>query len=190
MQRLAMYLLPGSASQRNVCAVHGLGGIGKSQLVAQFAHKFRALYTAIFWVEGATEDSYIRNLAKIAYQVLPNAPPIDETDKVQVSKLAETVYSWLKKPANNRWFMIVDNVDRDSGGYQGTSSYYKLDNLLPGAPHGSILITTRDSSLAKQFNCFELRAFQRQEDAIALLAAASERNEKGNRTILSHTPFR
>lgn len=190
MGRLSMILLPSSTSQRKVCAVHGLGGIGKSQLVAQFAHKFRAEYSAIFWIDGATKDSYNRNLAKIAYQVLPDVPLIDETVPANVTKLSEVVHAWLKKPANNRWLIIVDNVDRDSGRYESTSSCYTLDELLPGASHGSILITTRDSSLARQFSSFELRAFQSSEDAIALLAAASGRDEEGSTIMPNHMPPR
>ena len=186
MKRIAMLLLQGSISDRKVCAVHGLGGIGKSQLVAQFAHRFRSTYTAIFWIDGATKDSYVRNLAKIAYRVVPDAPPIDETQPQKVFQLSDAVNSWLTKPANNRWLIIVDNVDRDSGGYQSTSSYYSLDTLLPGAPHGSILITTRDASLAKQFDYLELRAFQRNEDATALLAAMSGRDQGGNTAMLNH----
>ncbi|RYP35823.1 hypothetical protein DL768_010963 [Monosporascus sp. mg162] len=185
MNRLAVHLLPGSISERKVCAVHGLGGIGKSQLVAQFARKFRSTFTAIFWVDGATEERYFRSLAKIAYQVVPDAPPIDETDLENMFKLSEVVNFWLKKHANNRWLIIVDNVDRDSGGYQSNSSYYTLDKILPGAPHGSIIITTRDACLAKKFDSLELRAFQRDEDATALLAAMSGRDQRSLSRIAS-----
>ena len=75
--------------------------------------------------------------------------------------------------------MIVDNVDLESGGVQSTSCYYELDELLSGAAHGSILITTRDASFKQKFETLELPPFINEEGAVELLAAVSERDSQG-----------
>ncbi|KAK1758143.1 hypothetical protein QBC47DRAFT_373805 [Echria macrotheca] len=169
MKKLAEPFLPPSPSRKKVCAVYGLGGIGKSQLVAQFAHRYRATFTAIFWIKGATKESFTRDLARIASLVKPNVPKGDQ------ERLCKEADDWLKEEQNYKWLMIVDNVDLESGGVQSTSRYYELDKLLPGADHGSILITTRDASLKQKFESLELQPFKSEEGAVELLAAVSGR---------------
>ncbi|KAL2068811.1 hypothetical protein VTL71DRAFT_15149 [Oculimacula yallundae] len=165
------YFLTMSASLRKVLVLNGLGGIGKSQLAAQYAEKHREHYTAIFWIDGSTLDNYRRQVAHVAYLVVPGAQPTDESEK-----LLEHVILWLEKPGNSKWLLIVDNVDRDAGGHGGSSSHYNLDQALPGAHHGSIIITTRDASLTRQFKSIDILPLQDKKASARLLAEISGRN--------------
>jgi hypothetical protein len=49
-----------------VVVLHGLGGIGKTQLVIRFARTHKDDFTAIFWLNGKNEQLLTRSLASIA----------------------------------------------------------------------------------------------------------------------------
>lgn len=59
MQALEKLLLntPLTTSCRKVVAVYGLGGIGKMQLVVEFARKYQNRFSAVFWLDGSSEAS-------------------------------------------------------------------------------------------------------------------------------------
>lgn len=58
--------MPGKVSdRRKICVVHGLGGIGKTQLAIEYARLHKASYTSFFWLDGKTEESLIQSLLLI-----------------------------------------------------------------------------------------------------------------------------
>jgi ATP/maltotriose-dependent transcriptional regulator MalT len=44
-------------SSRSCVVLHGLGGIGKTQLAITYARRHKEKYTAIFWLNANDEDS-------------------------------------------------------------------------------------------------------------------------------------
>jgi hypothetical protein len=53
-------LMPsGVSDRRKICVIHGLGGMGKTQLGIEYARLHKALYTSFFWLDGKTEESLI-----------------------------------------------------------------------------------------------------------------------------------
>jgi hypothetical protein len=47
-------------------AISGLGGIGKTQLVVEYAYRYRSDYTHIFWVHADTQESIMNSYQEIA----------------------------------------------------------------------------------------------------------------------------
>ncbi|KAK7219335.1 hypothetical protein V2G26_007338 [Clonostachys chloroleuca] len=132
--------------RRKVCVLHGLGGIGKTQLAIDFARRHKSAFSAIFWLDGRSEDqlrqSFARCLARIpelrtGSRNLDVNLNIKENLDIAVMKVIE----WLARPSNTQWLLILDNVDQDhqQGGATGT---YDIRQYFPG-DQGSILITTR-----------------------------------------------
>ncbi|KAL2040083.1 hypothetical protein N7G274_006986 [Stereocaulon virgatum] len=63
-------LCPGAdCENRKVFVLHGLGGIGKTQLSLVVAGKHQRDYTAVFWLNGQTHKSIRRSIAGIARQL-------------------------------------------------------------------------------------------------------------------------
>ena len=60
--------LKGNGSRRAV-VLHGLGGIGKTQLSIAYAKRHKDDYSAIFWLDIKDEDSVKRSFAKLANQI-------------------------------------------------------------------------------------------------------------------------
>src|SRR5271170_7738318 len=57
--------LSGDGSRR-IAVLHGLGGIGKTQLSVAYAKQYRDSYSAIFWLNIKDEDSLKQSFANSA----------------------------------------------------------------------------------------------------------------------------
>ena len=55
---------------RGTVVLHGLGGIGKTQLTAAYAKRYKDNYSAIFWLNTKDEYSLKQSFAKVARQIL------------------------------------------------------------------------------------------------------------------------
>ena len=68
MARLVEVIIPTSANQRRqkICILHGLGGIGKTQLAIEFARTYRQNYSAVFWIDGSSKDKLKQSIANLA----------------------------------------------------------------------------------------------------------------------------
>ncbi|EAQ91300.1 hypothetical protein CHGG_03235 [Chaetomium globosum CBS 148.51] len=129
-------------------ALVGLGGVGKSQLAIEYAHRIAAghLDRWVFWVHAGTQARVEEGFRKIADDVkLPgrNQPGAD---------IPQLVYGWLSNERNGRWIIILDSAD-------DRNVFYSSDNVcnrkpfadfLPQSRNGSIIITTRNKDLASR----------------------------------------
>jgi hypothetical protein len=52
-----MYRLLHGHKTRSAVVLHGLGGIGKTQLAIEYVRRHKEKYTAIFWLNANDEDS-------------------------------------------------------------------------------------------------------------------------------------
>lgn len=60
----------GSDGSRRTVVLHGLGGIGKTQLAVAYSKRHNRGYSAIFWLNSKDEDSLKQSFAKVARQIL------------------------------------------------------------------------------------------------------------------------
>ncbi|KAL3703899.1 hypothetical protein TMatcc_009589 [Talaromyces marneffei ATCC 18224] len=156
MRRLEQVLLPHRQVQsedyrQQVVVLHGLGGIGKTQLAAEFARKHQAAFTSVFWLDGSSEDSLKQSIADYSGRIPEGQIP--ETSRKYSSSangdlkaVINDFMEWLSKTENKHWLIIFDNVDRD---YQQENDInaYSVSNYIPEVDHGLILITTRLANL-------------------------------------------
>ena len=131
----------GDGSQRRVVLLHGMGGIGKTQLVVKFAKDYRNEYSAIFWLKGNNEESLKQSYTNIARRVqdaYPSFEPIrDAIQTNETDKIVDAVKKWLSLERNSMWILIFDNVD--------DFETYRIDRYLPDSHQGFVLVTTRCS---------------------------------------------
>lgn len=156
MRRLEQVLIPHRQAQSNeyrqqVVVLHGLGGIGKTQLAAEFARKHKAAFTSVFWLDGSSEDSLKQSIADCAGRIPEGQIPetsrkYSSSAKGDLNAVIGDFMEWLSRTENKRWLIIFDNVDRD---YQQESDIdaYNVSNYIPEVDQGLILITTRLANL-------------------------------------------
>ncbi len=133
-------------------ALHGLGGVGKTQLVVEYAHRFAADYDLVWWIDADQPVLVSDQLARLATR-LGLAPE---------SSIADTVDSVLAAlRGRGRWLLIFDNVDQpqDVAGH------------LPHGP-GHVLVTSRQRGWGVLGGHLEVGVLHRAE-TVALLRRRS-----------------
>ncbi|KAF2259110.1 HET-domain-containing protein [Lojkania enalia] len=165
-------------SGRACVVLHGLGGIGKTQLAITYARRHKEKHTAIFWLNANDDDSLKLGFRDIAQQVLRHHRSTGLLASVNLDgdldRVVNSVKDWLDLPMNTRWLIIYDNYDNPkmSGGLDDLA--VDLHRYLPRSDHGSIIITTRSSqvSLSHRIHVQKLQSIQ---DGLEILSNTSRR---------------
>jgi Tfp pilus assembly protein PilF len=115
----------GAVAITQVHAIHGMGGVGKTQLAARYARHHRDDYDMIWWLRAEQQPTLHADLAGLAVTLGLADAEADEQDMVRVAK------GWLEH--NGRWLLVFDNApDPDA-----------IAELLPEGDGGHVLITSR-----------------------------------------------
>jgi tetratricopeptide (TPR) repeat protein len=140
-------------SSGRVAALTGLGGVGKTEIAARFAHQHRDEYSAVLWACGASEEALISDFAAIARRL--NLPQKNEEEE---GLEAGAFKRWLE--SHSGWLLIVDNAG-DPATVQG---------FVPQSPKGHVLLTTR--AQASDMRAIEVSEMPPEEGALLLLRRA------------------
>ena len=140
------------SSRQNTLVLHGLGGIGKTQLAVEFALQHQHKFSTVFWLDGRTKDSLTRSIASCASripqgQVSDMSRTYSKTGNSDINVVVQEVMGWLAQQDNTEWLLIFDNVDRDHNYHNSDPDAYDVQHYFSSAVHGSILITTRLAKL-------------------------------------------
>lgn len=171
--------LSGDGSRKEV-VLHGLGGIGKTQLAITYAKRYREDYSALLWLNVKDETSTKSSFVQIAKQILrehPSAPQLVSLDIEQnLDETIEGVKSWLSIPMNTRWLMICDNYDTPKVPGNTDPGALELRRYLPEAHQGSIIVTTRSAEV-KFGRCMRIQKLEDLQDGLEILEQSSGRKK-------------
>jgi hypothetical protein len=169
--------LSGHGSRRTV-VLHGLGGIGKTQLTVAYAKLYKDNYSAIFWLNIKDEVSLKQSFAKVARQILrehPSASPLSSVDmKENLDEVIDAVKAWLSLPNNTRWLIIYDNYDNPKLPGNTDPAVVDIRKYLPESYQGSVIITTR-SSQVKIGHSMRVGKLKDVKESLQILSYASGR---------------
>jgi hypothetical protein len=164
---------------RRVVVVHGLGGMGKTQLALAYAQRHKDEYSAVFWVNSKSKDTINQGYADAARRIYRGHPSLVHLKAIiegsDLDKAAEAVKRWLSSTGNDRWLVIYDNYDTPKlpgGNEPGT---FDIRPFLPEADHGAVLITTRSSQL-RLGPLVAVKKLQSIEHSLEILSHASGRD--------------
>jgi len=105
-------------------AVHGLGGIGKTELATEYAHRFGSDYDIAWWIPAEEPAAAAGALGGLARRLgIPEAADRSE----MVAKLFDALRS------RDRWLLVYDNAEEPD----------QVTGLLPPAGGGHVLVTSR-----------------------------------------------
>lgn len=86
------------------CVVHGLPGVGKTQIALEYAHRFEADYDALFWLPSEQESELNKNFKAIVRRLKKSDPDFekefgDEDSQVEPLEIAR---EWLQYTSRYR----------------------------------------------------------------------------------------
>ena len=126
-----------NAGRLQACALHGLGGIGKTETVIEFAHRFGSHYAIIWWIRAEQQVSITDHLMRLARQL-----HVD-----QVTSQSQILTSlWQELQRRDRWLLIYDNVP-DPEALEPDPEAPELV-LWPPSGSGDVLVTSRHTAWA------------------------------------------
>jgi len=137
-------------------AIHGLGGIGKTQTAVEYAYRYRDDYHYVLWVNAATRDEL--NTSFVGLATLLNLSERQEQDQ---PKIVAAVKQWFT--AHDKWLLIFDNAD----------DLAMAGEFLPTGGKGHLLLTTRAHAIGPLANGIEVEKLDSQQGMLLLLRRAN-----------------
>jgi len=114
------------AVAQQLYALCGLGGIGKTQTVLEYAYRYRDEYQAVMWIKADTQENLLSDMLFLASLLdLPEKNAQDQA--VTMAAIAR----WLRE--QRLWLLIFDNAD----------DLRLAQRYIPTGYRGHILLTTR-----------------------------------------------
>ena len=131
-----------------VVPLQGMGGVGKTQLAIEYAHRHAGDYQAVWWISVENLTVATAELVRLAATLsLPADGPTDEVLTGLWAALAE----------RTDWLLIYDNVGDPAA----------VASLRP-PESGQLLLTSRDPRVGRMAELIEVAEFDRAE-SVALL---------------------
>ena len=136
-------------------AISGLGGIGKTQTVVEYAYRSRDSYPFVLWVQANTPETMRSNFVALAG--LLNLP---EKDAREQQMVVHALKRWFE--THTGWLLIFDNAD----------DLAMVRDYLPEGTKGHTLLTTRAQAMGGLARKIELDTMGPEEGAELLLRRA------------------
>ncbi|MBB2944661.1 hypothetical protein FB565_004394 [Actinoplanes lutulentus] len=133
-------------------ALQGMGGIGKTHVALEYAHRFRNAYDVIWWIDASDVPSLDTQLATLGKRV-------ESGEEGTIADQAAALLQKLERgDVVDRWLVVFDNAE----------DIEKVKPYLASGPGGHVLITARNRQWSEHQATIQMDVFQRAESVAHL----------------------
>lgn len=171
-----------------VIVLHGLGGMGKTQIALEYVHSYYEGYSGVFWVDGTSEETANLGFRSVAQRLIDHHVSISTTPQPDYARIAqilglgevvnkvgqllsdkpglvlEAVKQWFSQKENQHWLLVLDNVD--------DLTSFNIRDFIPMASHGTVLMTSRRKECISLGKGLEVEVMSEPEGVHLLLKSA------------------
>ncbi|KIF71238.1 cytochrome C [Streptomyces sp. AcH 505] len=133
-------------------ALHGMGGVGKSQIAIEYIYRHSHEYSVIWWIPAEHDSLILAALAELARSLGLDVGPQANTAVPAVREALRT-----GKPYEN-WLLVFDNAEN----IDAVRAYF------PSGGSGKIIVTSRNREWERVATPLSVNVFERDE-SITLL---------------------
>ncbi|MGW6567944.1 FxSxx-COOH system tetratricopeptide repeat protein [Streptomyces sp. NPDC054975] len=137
------------------CALLGMSGIGKTQIAAEYAHRFSPDYDVVWWVNSDDRNIQRDRFAELAVEL---GLPVGSEPGERIRAVREAL---RRGDPHGRWLIVFDGWDDIEG----------VNVMLPNGP-GHVLITSRNRGWGDHTDLLEVTGFERSESTAYLMRRA------------------
>ena len=190
----------GTGDGRRTAILHGLGGMGKTQVAVAYVKGHHADYSAAIWLNARDETTLKQSFTGAAERIFRQHPSLVYIQNAikdrDLDQMVQAIKRWLDEPKNNKWLLVFDNYDDPKLGTQNNellqagmtglsitqedsiAKAYDIRKYFPSTFHGSILITTR--SIVDIGHRIRLGKLTNTQDSLEILVSTSHRQNLYN----------
>jgi hypothetical protein len=128
-------------------ALHGMGGVGKSQIAIEYAYRHRSDYDVIWWVPSERQSQILASLIELGDRLGLDVGIEANTavPRVRAALRAGTPYA--------NWLLVFDNAE----------TLETVRDYFPEAGTGKVLVTSRNPEWSRVADTLEVDVFTRAE---------------------------
>jgi tetratricopeptide (TPR) repeat protein len=116
-----------AANRRPPCVLYGLGGVGKTEIATEYAHRYADDYEIVWWVRADQEDTIQASLVGLGTRLqLPSVNPVDRDRAIPL-----VIGALQSGEPHSRWLLIFDDV----------AAPEKIRQYIPRGGH--VIVTSR-----------------------------------------------
>ncbi|GAB2829087.1 FxSxx-COOH system tetratricopeptide repeat protein [Streptomyces daliensis] len=145
-----------AARGASACTLVGMSGIGKTQLAAEYAHRFSSDYDVVWWVNSDQRGTQRERFGELAPQ-LGLRSGSEPGERIRVVREA-----LRRGEPYGRWLVIFD----------GWEDVEEATKVLPRGGSGHVLITSRNRAWGSSTDVVEVPSFERAESTGYLMRRA------------------
>ncbi|GAB3862230.1 hypothetical protein GCM10027610_106110 [Dactylosporangium cerinum] len=139
-------------------AIYGMGGVGKSQLAAEYVYRHANDYQVVWWISAEQPELIRQALVALALQL---KLPVRGEANIAVPAVLEALR--VGRPFRN-WLLVFDNAEN----VEAARPFFPVDGP------GRILVTSRNFQWAASTRTLEVDVFERAESVELLRRRGSE----------------
>ncbi|MCY1144345.1 FxSxx-COOH system tetratricopeptide repeat protein [Actinoplanes sp. Pm04-4] len=134
-------------------AIHGMGGVGKSQIAIEYVHRHSQEFDLVWWIPAEETGQILTSLTKLAQRLRLDVTPEANAAVPAVQEALSTGATGYRD-----WLLVFDNAEDPT----------EARKYFPTGGAGRILVTSRNPDWERGTRALEVDVFTR-EESITLL---------------------